>query len=235
MTARGTLGLLAVALTTLLTIASPAAATHARPKGAAPLEATFTVAYQQCTAPNRTHGPPLAFPACNPPQQTSPWLTVGTGDSNGQPAKSVSKVKYGVKVGDPMTPADEADVRIQATVNDVRNRSDLTDYTGEIEVGPMVRITDHWNAPAPGGGPDPATMVDIPFPIVFSCAATADPAIGSTCDVDTTLDTVVPNAVPERKRAVWELNQVQVRDGGGDGQLNTEPNNLFMVEGLFVP
>jgi hypothetical protein len=234
MSARSAFAVMALAFTALA-LASPAAATHARPKGAAPLEATFTVAYQQCTAPNRTHGPPLAFPSCSSPQQTSPWLTVGTGDSNGQPAKSVSKVKYGVKVGDPMTPADEADLRIQATINDVRNRSDLTDYTGEVQVTAQMRITDHWNAPAPGGGPDPATVVDLPLPFNVTCAATADTTVGSTCDVDTTLDTVIPNAVPERKRAIWELNQVQVTDGGGDGQVATAPNTLFMVEGLFVP
>ena len=35
-------------------------------------------AYSQCAAPNRTHGPPLAFASCNPPAQTS-----GTGDRGG--------------------------------------------------------------------------------------------------------------------------------------------------------
>ncbi len=61
---------------------------YPRPKGATPLRASLTTAYNQCTAPNRTHGPPLAFPSCASPQKTSSHLTVGTGDSNGLPARN---------------------------------------------------------------------------------------------------------------------------------------------------
>ena len=44
------------------------ASTHVRPAGATPFRVPLVPAAKHCTAPNRTHGPPLAFPSCNPPQ-----------------------------------------------------------------------------------------------------------------------------------------------------------------------
>ena len=40
---------------------------YPRPKGASPMRGSLVPAYEPCTAPNRTHGPPLAFPSCAPP------------------------------------------------------------------------------------------------------------------------------------------------------------------------
>jgi hypothetical protein len=208
---------------------------YPRPKGASPVDVSVAPAYRQCDSPNRVHGPSLAFGSCSTPQQASNNLTVGTADSNGRPAKSVSKVKFGVHVGDPSTAADEADVKIQASINDVRWRSDLSDYTGQLEIVSIMRITDRWNATAPGGGTEQATVIDIPFPTNVSCAATADTTVGSTCAVDTTFDALVAGGVKERQRAVWELGPTQVNDGGADGQVFTTPNDLFMVQSLFVP
>ena len=39
---------------------------HARPKGATPLRVALVPAYSACASPNRTHGPPLAFPSVQP-------------------------------------------------------------------------------------------------------------------------------------------------------------------------
>ena len=69
-----------------LLIAAPVQATHPRPAGAKPIRLSLVPAYSPCAAPNRTHGPPLAFPSCNPPAQTSAQATVGTPDANGAPA-----------------------------------------------------------------------------------------------------------------------------------------------------
>ena len=150
------------------------------------------------------------------------------------PTKSVGSVRYTVLVGDPSTTADEADVRVMASITDVRNRSDLSDHTGSLALISMLRVTDRFNATPPGGGTDPATMIDIPFPAFVPCVATADTTVGSTCAVDTTMDALVPGAVKERQRSIWELGPPRVTDGG-DGDPNTEPNDLFMVQGLFVP
>ncbi len=40
---------------------------YPRPAGAAPLRVSLVPTYASCTAPNREHGPPLAFGSCNPP------------------------------------------------------------------------------------------------------------------------------------------------------------------------
>jgi hypothetical protein len=66
-------------------------------------------------------------------------------------------------------------------------------------------------------------------------AVTADPARGSTCSVATTVDAVTPGAAQEGKRAIWELSQVRVLDGGPDGVASTADNSLFAVQGVFVP
>src|SRR4029453_7214247 len=50
-------------------------APYLRPKSASPFKVSLVPAYAPCTSPNRTHGPPLAFPSCNPPGRLSPNLT----------------------------------------------------------------------------------------------------------------------------------------------------------------
>ena len=81
-----------------------------------------------------THGPPLGFASCNPPAQASGNLTVGTPDANGQAANSVGSVRFAVVAGDPATGADEADVAMSFSLTDVRVRSTLADYTGQLAV-----------------------------------------------------------------------------------------------------
>ncbi len=34
---------------------------------------------------------------------------------------------------------------------------------------------------------------------------------------------------------MWELGQVELRDGGPDNNITTEPNTIFAVQGVFVP
>ena len=58
------LGMLCGALATAwLLSAASAQATHPRPKSASPMQMSLVPAYTPCAAPNRTHGPPLAFPS----------------------------------------------------------------------------------------------------------------------------------------------------------------------------
>ena len=127
-------------------------------------------------------------------------------------------------------------MKMQVLISDVRNQSDLSDYTGELSADMDLRITDKNNAVPPGGGTDPATLIDIPFPLPqVSCVSTADPTIGGQCDVTTTLDAQIPAAVKEGKRSIWQLSQVRVLDGGSDGLLGTTPNSIFLKQGIFVP
>jgi hypothetical protein len=236
---------LAASALTMLVAAEFASATHPRPVGASPIRVSMVPAYNACAAPNRTHGPPLAFPSCNPPVQSSGSLTIGSPDANGAGANSVGFIKLGVKVGVPGAP-DDSDVNITANITDVRckagvaacgsaNAADGADYTGELEGTAQIRISDHFNAVAPGGGTDPATVIDIPFPVVTGCTATASTAVGGLCAITTTANAVVPGAVKDTKRAIVEVGQIQIFDGGADGVAASDPNTLFEVQGIFIP
>jgi hypothetical protein len=201
------------------------ATAYVRPKFASPVRVSLVPAFAQCTSPNRQHGPPLAFPSCNPPQQASSELTVG-----GPNATSVGWAKYSVLTGSPNTPANEADVAVKVSITDVRNQGDQTDYTGELQASSLVRITDR------NGGPSLSeTTADGPFPVTVPCAATASTSAGATCSVTSTFNAILPGAVVEGARAVWDMGQVEVRDGGSDGVASTGPNGVFARQGVFVP
>lgn len=208
--------------------------TYPRPKGATPMRISLVTANDQCTAPNRSHGAPLAFPSCAPFQLSSNRLTVGTGDSNGKDAFMLAFMRLDVVPGNPATVADEADVKLQAFVNDIFNK-DLSDYTGGLRGELPVEITDKDNTPSPVAQ-GAATAQTFPFAFDFACTATADPSKGSDCALNTTFDALVPGAVKEQRRAIWALGQAKVYDGGTDGNpATTADNTLFAVQGVFVP
>jgi WD40-like Beta Propeller Repeat len=199
---------------------------YPRPIATDPVAVSLVLAYERCTAPNRTHGPPLDEPSCAPPLRSSGQLTVGTPDSNGRPSNGNATVIVNARHGDPTTTTDEADVRLRAAVTDVRLAFDFSDYTGSLQARVGLRITDKDNTPHPGG-PGAATVSDITYSFPVPCAATdKDDTIGSQCAVDTTADALVPGTVKERRRTIWQLGQVALHDGAG---------NAFMRQGIFVP
>jgi hypothetical protein len=60
--------------------------------------------------------------------------------------------------------------------------------------------------------------------------------IGSACEVDTTADALMPGAINEGVRAIWQLGQVEVLDGGPDGDVDTPADaDVFLRQGIFVP
>ena len=212
---------------------SRASPSYPRPRGATPLRASLVTAHEQCTGPNRTHGAPLAFDACSPPTAASDQLTIGTPDANGMPPASVGSVTYSVTPGDDSTAADEADLRVTASITDVRVVGTLDDYMGELGGVASVRVTDSSNGPFGG---EPGTTEDFTFSFTLPCTATGNTAAGATCSVLMTADTLVPGAIKEGKRAIWELGAVRVTDAGPDGEVSSDGDNrLFAVEGIFVP
>jgi hypothetical protein len=209
----------------------PSGAGYPRPRGATPLRSSLAVAYNQCVSPNRTHGAPLSSGSCNPPVQSSASLTVGTGDAwPGTVPNSVSSVRYDVVPDVSATTADESNVRVVVNATDVRKRSDLTDYTGQLKASTVLRITDRDNGPSEVG-----TATDTSFSFTVPCAATGDTAIGSACVLNTTANSVTPGSVKGGKRTIWQFGKVDLFDGGTDGVASTEPNTLFETEGVFVP
>jgi hypothetical protein len=221
--------------------AQPAGASHPRPTAAPAVRAALVPAHQQCTATNRTHGPPLDSPSCNPPVPASSSVAVGDA-----PPGMIGTFKLAAVEGVPGPPED-SDARFVVSITDVRCAAGTTacgsansaggpDYTGELQAGFIIRVTDHFNGPSPGGGTDPGTVIDLPLPVNMPCTATPSTTIGGTCSVNTTFDTVVPtDMVRDGRRAVIEIGQPLVRDGGSDGVMSTSPNTLFAVQGYFVP
>jgi hypothetical protein len=219
---------------------------YPRPRGATPLRMSLVPAYGQCAAPNRTHGPPLAFPACSPPVATSGQATVGSPDALGGAANFVGFVRFAVQPGAPGLPED-SNVSFNTSLVDVRcrpatascgaaNTGGPADYAGELLATVELRTTDRWNATAPGGGTDAGTGTEVSLSRSFPCAVTASTSTGSSCALTTNVNAIVPGLVKDTKRAIWEMGQVQVHDGGPDGDADTPAGDtLFAVQGIFVP
>ena len=114
----------------------------------------------------------------------------------------------------------------------MRNRSNLTDYTGQLKANLGLRITDRRNSPS---GSDAGTVSDLNFPVTVPCSATPADA-GGTCAISTTADSVAPGAVPESARSIWQLGSIGVYDGGADGDVSTvDGDALFETQGVFSP
>jgi Tol biopolymer transport system component len=200
------------------------ASTHVRPAGASPFRASLVTAFKDCAAPNREHGPPLAYGSCAPPTPASSNLKVGVGDTS----SSIGFVRFRVMPGDP-APPDDSDVQIQFRLSNVMRSADLSEYTGELRASAQVRLTDHQ-------GTVSQTTVDFPLEFDVPCVPTESTATKSLCALTTTLDAVTPGAAAEGTRAVFALDQLKVYDGGADEDADTTADNsLFAVQGVFVP
>ena len=102
---------------------------------------------------------------------------------------------------------------------------------GDVEARIALRVTDRQNGP---GGGDSATTQELPVSVTARCVP--DLGIGgSTCLARTSVNALIPGAVIERKRAIWELGAVDVFDGGEDGDVTTPDNGLLATQGLFIP
>ena len=201
--------------------------TYVRPKFAGQIRTPLVPAFRACEAAEATHvhGPPLAHPSCGPSTQVSSALTVGTPDANGNAANSVGQVRIR-QAGD--------DITLDVSLSDVRRASDGSDYGGELRFEIVAQITDRDNTPTPAAF-GAATMQGTPLSAATPCTATTAGTIGASCATSTSVEALVPGAVQAGKRAVWELGSVRILDGGTDGDADTEPNELFATQGLFVP
>jgi len=213
---------------------------YPRSKGAGPTRVSLVPSYQACNSPNRTHGGSLSIGSCAPPQPASSVLTVGTPDSNGAAANFSGSVSYAVINGDPATALDEADVKLAVSLSDIRNNPAGTDYVGRLLVTVGLQITDQNNA---AETPAPATLQAFNYQFPVDCVATALTTIGSSCDLNTTADAVIPGSVTEGSRAIWQLGETIVKDAGpnGSGYASCPPTcgdgdeGTFLRPGVFVP
>jgi hypothetical protein len=220
---------------------------YPRPLAATPIRVPFVPAYQECTSPNRTHGPPLAEPSCKPPAQSSPVLTVGTSDANGLNPLSNSSVRF---KGRGAAPAPEdSDIQAIISIKDVHCTVTnlacpglaLADFTGRVLVRSTIQITDKFNG---GSNSESATVLKLPIEIPVDCVAISGNE-GGRCELTTTVDAMYPpGALLDSKRAVWEFGDVTVRDPGPNGtgygagcppSCGDGDENAFLRQGLFIP
>ena len=118
--------------------------------------------------------------------------------------------------GNPSTSEDEADVGISVDITDVRcavtnaacPSGQGSDYTGRLLATSTVRITDKFNGPSQEKD---GTVVDTQLEIPLGCTTTAGTGIGAHCAVNTTMDALLPGAVVEGGRAVWQTGAVRGR------------------------
>jgi hypothetical protein len=216
---------------------------YVRPKGATPVLVSLVPAFAPCASTNRAHAAPLAYGSCSPPAQASPSTTVGTGDSNGAPTNMAGSVRLDVC---PIPGCAAPNVGLQVAASDVRcasggptwcagtNAAAGPDYAGELRAVLPLRITDRYNG---SSLTDPATVIDSSFQLTVPCAPTSgDATRGADCSVTTSANSVLPGSVVGGQRAIWELGQVEVRDGGSDGDADTTGDNRpFLRQGVFLP
>ena len=169
------------------------------------------------------------------PHELHGTLTVGTPDcERGRRPTSSAPCGSPCSVGNPATPADEADVRLMVSTTDVRCRRRslrrhaarptrwAADYDGELQARVALRITDKDNTPTPGG-PGAATTVDSRYSFTVPLHGdSGHDMIGSACRGRHDRGRAACRAIDQGgRRAIWELGQVEVLDGGPDGDVNT--------------
>ena len=148
-----------------------------------------------------------------------------------------------ILLGNPGTPADEADVRVNVSTTDVRRASDGTDYPGNLIFSLALRVSDR------GTGTSEAlsgTVGDLDISLPIACSTTGDTTTGSICSISTTMDTLVPNFAREGKRSTMATRSLKVLDAGVDATI-TPPSGscpptcgsgdekTFVESGLFTP
>jgi hypothetical protein len=216
-------------------------ARHPRPGGGTPLNVSLVPEFQQCTSPNSTHVAPLDMPSCRPPALESSQLTTST------LGRGSASARLDVQPGDPDTGDDEADVRIAASASDVRATADGSDYAGRVVLATRLRITDNANGSATN---DSGTVQDFDFSVPIDCVANSDPAVGSSCRIGTTADTLVPGFAVEGRRSVISAFSLTMLDAGADGQLapasdplglgcpptcGSGDEKVYLRQGVFTP
>ena len=109
------------------------------------------------------------------------------------------------------------------------------DYVGELQARVALRITDKDNTPTPSG-PEAATTVDMPYS--FTVACTEIRGQHDWLSMWGRHDRGRAHAGSDQggRRAIWELGQVEVLDGGPDGDVDTPAGaDVFLRQGIFVP
>ncbi len=158
--------------------------------------------------------------------QSSPRLTMGTPDANGQPAKGVASLKTIVSIGQPL----HARGRRRRAVHDLGHRraQDLRPLRLHRRARGAHPAAGSPTSPTPPTGrPGSRHRADFDLHLDVPCSATGDPNIGSTA---TSSRPPTPCCPARRSRAaarIWQTDQIEVPA--------TPPVQPFLRQGVFVP
>jgi len=150
-------------------------------------------------------------------------------------------------------PAGTTDTRCKVAtgVGTPCNSGAATPYNGLVVGTATIQITDHYNAltGSPPGCSTTTSCTGTVAPLPFSVGAVCS---AGNCKYLTTADAVVPDTVKENKKAVVEIGQLLIFDGGSSGTGLDNPLNpghcppacipnvaggatQFAVQGIFLP
>jgi len=239
---------LAIASLGAMCVAGAALAEHARPLSASPLTFQLVPSFKPatpCAGTPTSHGAPLAVASCNPPVQTSSYLTAldpSRPAPFNAPANATGRIILSVKcvtastttvvAGVPPCPgAPTQDVIVDSASTGVTCQQAIAlgvcsapaaPYNGKVLGVSTIQITDHDNSLGTAGTPCPSGINVSP-----NCAGTVTAlpfSVGAqcssgACNYVTSANLTVPGVTKEVKRAVVELGQLQIQDAGADGQL----------------
>jgi hypothetical protein len=218
---------LLAALTGLLALPVSALATHPVPQSADSIHVSLVPAFRHCgtssNPANGQHSPPLGTPSCNPPLLNNP-----NGARLGP--LSASSIEWTALPGD---------LGIELTLDDVRTSTgaDFNPTFGEdIRIYNRIRFSDHYNCvgcdfsgPYDEGG----TGTDVDMSADINCVPTGDPTAppGSACNVNTTMNSLIPGLFTAGKGVVLQMFRARVHDKA------TDPASwvLFAQQGIYIP
>jgi len=138
---------------------------------------------------------------------------------------------------------DEADVQVSVSASDVVRTSSGTDYVDPVLFTATLRITDRANSPQ---GVASATAQDFTLSIPFNCQATPETTHGSNCNLESSVEALVPGFAIEGKRAVIQSRGVSILDTGADEVIQpgsgtcpptcgTGDERTYLNQGIFAP
>ena len=214
---------------------------YPRPGSGTPVRVPLAPGFATCASPNSLHVAPLALAACTPPVPESQTLTTSP------LGRGFGFVRLRGILGDPSTPADEADMAIDMEATDVLCAAASaacpggagSDFSGNVVLQLQVRITDKRSSRFERVPATSQTIIGFPV----TCDTTVNMSIGGSCSLATTADTVAPNFAREDRRTILDLLRIRVIDPGPDGALGSTcplfcgsgDEGVYLRESLFTP
>ena len=162
----------------------------------------------------------------------------GTADSNGHATRFIGSVRLDTIVGNPSTPrtrpmsasrsiSPTCCVRWTCPAAPARERSRTT--PGNCK-GVSQRGSPTGSPVTPRTNPARSETCSSSRSPIF-LRGDPDPGTGGACALITSFDALVPGLIKERKRTIWQVGQIEVRDGGEDGAASSDDNTMFARQG----